>query len=453
MSLTIGTGTLLLNLDNVQQKFQNTVTQLSSGLRVNSAADDPSGNAIATNLQSKSLGLQQAAQNVQNANNALNVAMGALSSVQTILERINTLTVEANSDINSSADLQDIQSEINSLLTEINTIGEKTSFNGLQLLNGQFDESSGTNPTFQQVTSPYGGSTDVENETGAPGGQSGPLITFQGSPIPLIDGDFVPALMVFTVTGYSSNAYDPDSNSFVGPGVYVQFDAYSTAGGISSSGAPLFQDITAVPLASPSGTGQLGPASYATPTGGTLVQNWTLANITAADVGTSIAFLSTNGTGASTGSALSLNDGGDEGDTIGISLPTVNTNVLGLSSISVLDPAVVNFFDQDQGAASSNLMAASSAEIAVQSALTQITTAQAQIGAQVVSLNIDDQNDNTAVNEYTESASNITDLNIGQATTQYTQEQILVNVGTSVLAQVNTDNRQNTALLIQALVA
>ncbi len=89
MDMKIGMDSVLLNLDSNQRQFQNTVTQLSSGLRVNTAADDPSGNAIATNLQSKTQGVQQAVQNVQNANNALNVAMGALTAVQTILERIN----------------------------------------------------------------------------------------------------------------------------------------------------------------------------------------------------------------------------------------------------------------------------------------------------------------------------------------------------------------------------
>lgn len=436
MSSTIGTGTLLLNLDNVQQKFQNTVTQLSSGLRVNSAADDPSGNAIATNLQSKSLGLQQAAQNVQNANNALNVAMGALNSVQTILERVNTLIVEANSDINSSADLQDIQSEINSLLTEINTIGEKTTFNGLQLLNGQYDTSSGTSESLTEVTSPFGGTPDVENETGAPNGAGGPLIYLAPGTTGIPPGDnFIPSLMVYTVTGYSAGQ---DT---------LQIDAYSTASGFGS--APEFQQTVQLPT----GVGQTGNLTLTNADNSAILMlDFSIANLTSGDVGVSQAFISSYGQGAGTGTALSLNDGGEEGATVSISLPTVNTNALNLSSISVLVPDVE---DENQNVApgSSNNLAASNAEILVQNALQTITTNQAQIGAQVVSLNIDDQNDNTAVNEYTQSASNITDLNIGQATTQYTREQILVSVGTSVLAQVNTDNRQNTALLIQALVA
>ena len=59
-----------LNLDYNQKQLHNVVTQLSSGLRINSAADDPSGNAIAANLQTAVDGFNQASQNVQNANNA-----------------------------------------------------------------------------------------------------------------------------------------------------------------------------------------------------------------------------------------------------------------------------------------------------------------------------------------------------------------------------------------------
>ena len=167
MNVQIGADDVLLNLDRNQLAFEKTVQQLSSGLRINSAADDPSGNAIATNLTSKVGGLQQSVNNVQNGINALNVANGALETVQNILVRINNLLVEANSDINSTSDLQNIQAEIGQLLTEINTIGEKTNFNGLNLLNGKFDTSRGTNPSITQVASPTGGTPTVVKPTGS----------------------------------------------------------------------------------------------------------------------------------------------------------------------------------------------------------------------------------------------------------------------------------------------
>ena len=444
MNVQIGAGDVLLNLDRNQLAFEKTVQQLSSGLRINNAADDPSGNAIATNLSSKVGGLQQSVNNVQNGINALNVANGALETVQNILVRVNNLLVEANSDINSTSDLENIQAEISQLLTEINTIGEKTNFNGLNLLDGQFDTSPGSQAQFIQVASPYGGTTNVVNQSGAPGGAAGPLVFSAGVPP---GGYFEPSLLVFTVTGYSDNAIDPDSGTPVGPGVYIQFDAYST--GANFGAAPLYQDVSAVPVDS----GSIVAAQYVTPSGSSILLQFSLANLTSADVGASIAFQSIAPVGASTGQQLAINDGGDEGQIIGFSLPTVNTNALGISAISAVSPQVVNYQNIVQGQSSSNNIVASNSQLLVKAALTQITTNEAQIGAQIVSMGDDNSNDNTAIVNYQNSVSDITDLNIGQATTDYTREQILTSVGTEVLSQIQSNGKIMTALLIQALIA
>jgi flagellin len=451
VNVLIGANDVLLNLDNNQLAFQNTVEQLSSGLRVNTAADDPSGYAIATNLTSKVGGLQQAVNNVQNGINALNVANGALTAVQNILIRVNTLIVEANSDINSTSDLQDIQSEINSLLTEVNTIGEKTNFNGQNLLNGQFDTSEGSNPSITEVASPFGsGSTNVSDYNGD--GDAGPLVT--GAIVPPTLGYAVPAsFVVFTVTGYSDDALDPDSQTYVGPGVYLQVDAYSTQGDFSST--PLFQDVSAVPVNS----GQISDLLVTSPDGQQELLQYTLSNLTEADVGSTIAFFTTGGTAPAGGQALTINDGGSEGETVSMSLPTINTNALNLTGVSVLDPQTAGYppngtyVPTDEGASSSNNIAASYSEILVQNALTTVTTNEAQIGSQIVAMNDDESNDNTTATNLQASASNITDLNVGQGTTDYTREQILTSVGTEVLSQIQSNAKILTALLINALVA
>jgi flagellin len=459
MNVQIGAGDVLLNLDRNQQAFEKTVQQLSSGLRINSAADDPSGNSIATNLTSKVGGLQQAVNNVQNGINALNVANGALASVQNILVRINSLLVEANSDINSSADLQDIQTEIDSLLTEINTIGEKTNFNGLNLLDGAFDTSVGSNPLLTQVASPFGASSQVVNAGAASNspGTPGPLVNFAS--IPNVGGFNVPALVVFTVISAGDNVVDPDSGTipFPGPGVLIQTDIYSTAGQAAFGDAPLYQDVSAYPAAQ--GPNPLGTLVQFAPNGTTNVLTYALNNITQQDVGASEAFLITGATSAATGTQLTINDGGDEGQTVGISLPTVNTNALGISDITALDPQVVTTpqgiggAQVLTGASSSNSVSNSYSQMLVQSALTKITTNEAQIGAQIIAMNDDNSVDNTTIVNLQASVSDITDLNVGQATTQYTQEQILTSVGTQVLAQIQSNGKIMTALLIQALIA
>jgi flagellin len=125
-----------LELSEHQQSLGTSVRDLSSGLRVNSAADDPSGNAIATSLETHAQAFNQASQNVTNAQNAGAVADGALAAVTDILLRIRELAVGAASTVDSSSDRVNIQSEIAQLLVEINRIAQNTNFNGRSLLNG-----------------------------------------------------------------------------------------------------------------------------------------------------------------------------------------------------------------------------------------------------------------------------------------------------------------------------
>ncbi|MGC2128906.1 MAG: flagellin [Candidatus Aquilonibacter sp.] len=125
-----------LELSEHQQSLSTSVRDLSSGLRVNNAADDPSGNAIATTLQTHSQAFDTASQNVTNAQNAAAVADGALAAVTGILLRIRELAVGAASTIDSSSDRVDIQAEIGQLLAEINRIAQNTNFNGRALLDG-----------------------------------------------------------------------------------------------------------------------------------------------------------------------------------------------------------------------------------------------------------------------------------------------------------------------------
>jgi flagellin-like hook-associated protein FlgL len=98
-------------------------------------------------------------------------------------------------------------------------------------------------------------------------------------------------------------------------------------------------------------------------------------------------------------------------------------------------------------------LVASYSQLLVGQALTTITTNEAQIGAQIIAMNDDTSDDNTAIVNLQSSVSDITDLNVGQATTQYTQEQILTSVGTEVLSQIQSNGKIMTALLIQALIA
>ena len=127
-----------LNLDNTQNNMTNVMQQLSSGLRINSAANDPAGLAISQQMQSQISGMNQAYRNAQSGITLLQTADGAMGQVQNILQSMYSLASEAATGTNNSTDLQALQQEMNQYAQEITQIANTTQFNNLNLLGGVF---------------------------------------------------------------------------------------------------------------------------------------------------------------------------------------------------------------------------------------------------------------------------------------------------------------------------
>jgi flagellin len=151
MSLSILTNISAMNTQQNLLNSSNAVAQsmsrLSSGLRINSAADDAAGYAISQGLTSQVNGLNQASSNTNDAVSMVQTASSSLNDVQNMLQRVYELGVQYNNGSNSSTDKSDIQSEVNQLTQEIDRQQTSSNFNGLNLLNGTAG-SSGT-VTFQ----------------------------------------------------------------------------------------------------------------------------------------------------------------------------------------------------------------------------------------------------------------------------------------------------------------
>lgn len=122
------------NLNKSQSALGTAIERLSSGLRINSAKDDAAGQAIANRMTAQVKGLTQAA---RNANDGISVAQtteGALNEINTNLQRIRELTVQANNGTNSGDDLVSINNEVVDRIKEINRVAAQTSFNGVKVL-------------------------------------------------------------------------------------------------------------------------------------------------------------------------------------------------------------------------------------------------------------------------------------------------------------------------------
>ncbi|GAC1543996.1 MAG: flagellin [Candidatus Velthaea sp.] len=404
-----------LNLNRNQEALKTSVTRLSSGLRINTAADDPSGLAIAEKLQAQVNGFDQAVKNVQDANNAATIAEGALQTTTDILQRIRSLAVEASSDITSPSDKVNLQAEVSQLLLEVNRISQNTNFNGSSLLDGSHAGFQPQQTAFLTITSNSALASGSVNSAG------------QNT-----------ALLAVSAVGANANfATTPGASAFAAPQLQgvagatvdgtIQLQVINT--GVSIAVRETFFDST---------NSSANPATISTRL---FAANSTVAdfdnvsillgNFTTADVGvTTYIKVSQNVAAASNPNtpAFNFQSGAAEGSTIQVGFQATNTNTLRVSNINLL-----------LSTSSSPSLGSEDAIGQIDNALERLLNQRAQLGAVIVRLNEDANNDNIASVNLQASESQIRDLNVGQATTQFTKLQILVQVGTSVLSQSNAN--------------
>ena len=142
MSLYVNTNVSALNaqrqLINSGKSLDTSFQRLSSGFRINSAADDAAGLQISNRLTSQIQGLDQAIRNANDGISLAQTAEGAMDEITTALQRIRVLSVQSQNGINSSSDRVALQKEVSALKTEISRISTTTQFGGVNLLDGKY---------------------------------------------------------------------------------------------------------------------------------------------------------------------------------------------------------------------------------------------------------------------------------------------------------------------------
>ncbi len=140
MGMQIATNVSALNayrnLSNTQNDVSKSLEKLSSGLRINRAADDAAGLAISEGLKSQVNGMNVAARNAQDGISVIQTAEGQLTEVHSILQRVRDLAVQAGNDSNNADSRTAIKTEIDALGDELTRVAESANFNGIKLLNG-----------------------------------------------------------------------------------------------------------------------------------------------------------------------------------------------------------------------------------------------------------------------------------------------------------------------------
>ena len=137
------------NLGIQNQKVDENVQKLSSGLRINKGADDASGLAVSEKLRGQIRGLNQAEKNIQNGVSFIQTSEGFLSETQDILHRLRELSVQSANGIYTDEDRMQIQVEVSQLIDEINRIASHAQFNGMNMLTGAFATGSDRTMQFQ----------------------------------------------------------------------------------------------------------------------------------------------------------------------------------------------------------------------------------------------------------------------------------------------------------------
>jgi flagellin len=153
------------NLSGTESKLATSMERLSSGYRINRAADDAAGLAISERLRGQINGLDQSQRNVQDAVSLVQTAEGSLTEVHAMLQRVRELAVQYKNGSLSTADRTAIQSEVNQLASEVERIGNSAEFNGIKLLNASqtisFQVGAQDGQTITVSTISLGGSSGV----------------------------------------------------------------------------------------------------------------------------------------------------------------------------------------------------------------------------------------------------------------------------------------------------
>jgi len=388
MALTLNTNidslTAQNNLVGSQALLSQSLTRLSSGLRINSAADDAAGLAISQQFTTQVNGTNQAINNANDAVSEAQTAGGALSTIVNNLQSIRTLAVESANGSNSASDRAALDQQVQQQIAEITQIAAQTTFNGLSVLNG----SSGA--TTYQVGANVGDTIAINLAQGVGANQIGAVATSLGQVITgATTGDLTiavgtnPAITVGASSSYATSAETAGANAYKyqdASSAYAKAAAINAAGvsGLTAT-ATNSQDVAFTTVTTANGGTTNG--SYAVSINGVQVLDQTAAGtIASGDLITAINSFSTQdgGVTAAAGAAghiiLTAADGSN------IQLAQTFTDATGAgSAASTGGITSVTAYD---AATSADLTSTSAAEITGQAADTDIaaTALYGQVG-------------------------------------------------------------------------
>ena len=440
---------------NTTQSLQAKSTEkLSSGYKINRAADDAAGLSISEKMRKQIRGLDQASTNAQDGISAVQTAEGALTEVHSMLQRMNELAVQAANGTNSESDRQSIQDEIDQLTTEIDRVAETTKFNETYLLKGNGKSTTlivaakdagiegtllgtGTgNTTFTMDELKTGesitigskgytiGSTVGEVSTAVNNVATGGTVTINGTEYTVGTKDDE------TTNTYSKASlqkmYSDGDKVIAGTQTFVVMTDKGTADGIGDNDASVISASKAYDLindelrkASSIGTdpGEEAKVSHGTATGGKVTFSITEGKVQGIQ-------------GLQVG--LHVGADADENNKISFTIDTMNAAGLGVKGLNLVDSTGAK---------------ATYAIDAIADAVAKVSQTRSGLGAVQNRLEHTIANLDNVVENTTSAESQIRDTDMAEEMVQYSKNNILAQAGQSMLAQANQSTQGVLSLL------
>jgi flagellin len=417
MSLILNTNISSLqaqnNLTSSSSSLSTATEDLSSGLKINSAADNAAGYAIVQNFQTQVGGLNQASQNATDAINLSQTAGSALSQITSNLQSIRDLAVQAANGTYQASDRSAINTTVQQYLQQINTIANQTSFNGINVLNG-----SSSSLSFQ-VGANVGQAIDVQLGQGATTGQLGQVSEISTGDI---SGAFVGA------SGATGASLSLSGLSITG----ADGTSYTFTGGTATSAQDVVNAINAA--------GVDGVSAAVNASGGINIYSSGELAVNGASV--TGASASSSGAGFTSLTA--------SGNTLAFGASGAGAAASGLAATGVSYTAG-NEITASGSLAGGDVLTVDDANqliSRIDAALTQVSTYSSTFGAVQDRFQSDISTLSAQQTNLTSSQASIQDTDFAATTAQLSQAQVLQQAGISVLATANSEP-QNILKLLQ----
>lgn len=371
--------------------MRQAMERLSTGLRINGAADDSAGLAISEKMESQIRGLNQAVRNANDSISLIQTAEGALIEVTEMLQRMRELAVQGASDTNTATDRDALQDEFSQLRNEINRVAQNTQWNGMNILDKSFSSSSGL----------------FKFQVGANANQT----------INLTIGNYQA-----TSSTQGTTAVVATTVSATGPNHGTPAAQVST---LTIAGTPALGDVITV---------SVGDKSFT---------HTVVAGAATVQTVTEIAAAISSGLGAITG------DGGSTvgvGAAAGVLTFTAGATAFGANSFSI-SASQAGLLSNIRESTLDTQASSTSAISAVNTAIATVSDGRSELGSVINRLDHAANNLANISANATESRSRVLDADYAKETTELARAQIIQQAATAMLAQANSQPQTILALL------